>query len=171
MKTIKLLEVEKDKFISVIKDNQNLIYKICYSYCSNSENRKDLQQEILMHLWNSFSKFDGRVKISTWIYRIALNTAITYYRNDCKHKDKKVTIDASIISLSYFESDSGQDENIVMLYDFIERLDEMDKALILLYLDDNKYKEIADILGITETNVATKISRIKKSLKEQFSNN
>jgi len=171
MKTIKLLEVEKDKFISVIKDNQNLIYKICYSYCSNSENRKDLQQEILMQLWNSFSKFDGRVKISTWIYRIALNTAITYYRNDCKHKDKKVTIDASIISLSYFESDSGQDENIVMLYDFIERLDEMDKALILLYLDDNKYKEIADILGITETNVATKISRIKKSLKEQFSNN
>ncbi|MDD4489942.1 MAG: sigma-70 family RNA polymerase sigma factor [Paludibacter sp.] len=171
MKTIKLLEVEKDKFISVIKDNQNLIYKICYSYCSNSENRKDLQQEILMQLWNSFSKFDGRVKISTWIYRIALNTAITYYRNDCKHKDKKVTIDESIISLSYFESDSGQDENIVMLYDFIERLDEMDKALILLYLDDNKYKEIADILGITETNVATKISRIKKSLKEQFSNN
>jgi len=171
MKTIKLLEVEKDKFISVIKDNQNLIYKICYSYCSNSENRKDLQQEILMQLWNSFSKFDGRVKISTWIYRIALNTAITFYRNDCKHKDKKVTIDASIISLSYFESDSGQDENILMLYHFIERLDEMDKALILLYLDDNKYKEIADILGISETNVATKISRIKKSLKEQFSKN
>lgn len=171
MKTIKLLDVEKDKFISVIKDNQNLIYKICYSYCSNSENRKDLQQEILMQLWNSFSKFDGRVKISTWIYRIALNTAITFYRNDCKHKDKKVTIDASIISLSYFESDSGQVENIAMLYHFIERLDEMDKALILLYLDDNKYKEIADILGISETNVATKISRIKKSLKEQFSNN
>ena len=163
--------MEKEKFISVIKDNQNLIYKICYSYCSNSENRKDLQQEILMQLWNSFSKFDGRVKISTWIYRIALNTAITFYRNDCKYKDKKVTIDASIISLSYFESDSEQDETIVMLYHFIERLDEMDKALILLYLDDNKYKDIADILGISETNIATKISRIKKSLKEQFSNN
>jgi RNA polymerase sigma factor (sigma-70 family) len=171
MKTINLLDVEKDKFISVIKDNQNLIYKICYSYCSNSENRKDLQQEILMQLWNSFSKFDGRVKISTWIYRIALNTAITFYRNDCKHKDKKVTIDASIISLSYFESDSEQDENIVKLYHFIERLDEMDKALILLYLDDNKYKDIADILGISETNVATKISRIKKNLKEKFCNN
>jgi RNA polymerase sigma factor (sigma-70 family) len=163
--------VEKEKFISVIKDNQNLIYKICYSYCANTENRKDLQQEILMQLWNSFSKFDGRVKISTWIYRIALNTAISFYRNDCKHKDKKVTIDASIISLSNFESDSGQDENIVMLYHFIERLDEMDKALMLLYLDDNKYREIADILGISETNVATKISRIKNSLKEQFSNN
>jgi RNA polymerase sigma factor (sigma-70 family) len=163
--------VEKDKFISVIKDNQNLIFKICYSYCSNPENRKDLQQEILMQLWNSFSKFDGRVKVSTWIYRIALNTAISYYRNDCKHKDKKVTIDASIISFSNFESDSEQDENIVMLYQFIEHLDEMDKALILLYLDDNKYKDIADILGISETNVATKIYRIKKNLKGQFSNN
>ena len=163
--------MEEDKFISVIKDNQNLIYKICYSYCANTENRKDLQQEILMQLWNSFSKFDGRVKISTWIYRIALNTAISFYRNDCKHKNKKVTIDASFISLSNFESESEQEENIVMLYRFIERLDEMDKALILLYFDDNKYKDIAEILGITETNVATKISRIKKSLKEQFSNN
>lgn len=163
--------MEKEKFISVIKDNQNLIFKVCYSYCSNPENRKDLQQEILVQLWNSFSKFDGRVNISTWIYRIALNTAISYYRNDCKHNGKKVTIDASIISLSYFEPESDLDQKIVMLYKFIERLDEMDKALILLYLDDNKYKDIADILGITETNVATKISRIKKNLKEQFSNN
>ena len=77
---------DRDKFISVIKDNQNLIYKICYSYCSNSENRKDLQQEILMQLWNSSSKFDGRVKISTWIYRIALNTAISFYRNEDVYK-------------------------------------------------------------------------------------
>lgn len=164
--------MEKDEFISVIKDNQRLIYKVCYSYCSNPENRKDLQQEILMQLWNSSSKFDGRVKISTWIYKIALNTAIFFYRNDCKHKDKKVTIDASIISLSNFESDGSDiDEKIVMLYQFIEHLNEMDKALILLYLDDNKYKDIADIIGISETNVATKINRIKKNLKEQFSNN
>lgn len=171
IKTIKFLDVEKDKFISVIKDNQCLIYKICYSYCSNPENRKDLQQEILVQLWNSFLKFDGRVKISTWIYKIAINTAISYYRNDCKHIDKNVPIDASIISISNFETDSEQDENIIMLYKFIERLNEMDKALILLYLDDNKYKEIADILGISETNVATKISRIKNNLKKQFSNN
>jgi len=171
MKTIKLIDVEKDKFISVIRDNQNLIYKICISYCSNPGNRKDLQQEILMQLWSSFSKFDGRVKISTWIYRIALNTAISFYRNDCKHKDKKVTLDASIISLSNFATDSEHDEHIVMLYHFIEHLNEMDKALILLYLDNNKYKDIADILGISETNVATKMSRIKKCLKEKMGNN
>jgi RNA polymerase sigma factor (sigma-70 family) len=171
MKTIKTIDVVRDKFVSVIKDNQNLIFKICYSYCANAENRKDLQQEILMQLWNSFSRFDGRVKISTWIYRIALNTAISYYRNDCKQKDKKRTIDASIISLSNFEMLPEEDENIAKLYQFIEQLNEMDKALILLYLDDNRYKDIADILGITETNVATKISRIKRNLKEQFGNN
>ena len=166
-----MLNVEKDQFISIIKDNQNLIFKICYSYCSNPENRKDLQQEILMQLWNSFLKFDGRVKISTWIYRIALNTAISFYRKDCNHNDKKITIDASIIFPSYFEYVPEQDENIVLLYQFIENLNEMDKALILLYLDDNKYKTIAEILGISETNVATKINRIKKNLKEKFSDN
>ena len=163
--------MEKDKFLSVIKDNQNLIFKICYSYCSNPEDRKDLQQEILIQLWNSLRKFDGRVKISTWIYRIALNSAISFYRKDSKHREKTVTIDASIISLSIFESDSEQEEKITLLYKFIECLNEMDKALILLYLDDNSYKDIAEILGISETNVATKISRVKKNLKEQFSNN
>ena len=163
--------MEKDKFISVIKDNQNLIFKICYSYCSNSEDQKDLQQEILIQLWNSFRKFDGRVKISTWIYRIALNTAISFYRKDNKLKKRTFTIDASVISLSNFEPDSEHDEKIILLYKFIERLNEMDKALILLYLDDNSYKDMAEILGISETNVATKISRVKKNLKEQFSNN
>jgi RNA polymerase sigma-70 factor (ECF subfamily) len=163
--------VEKDKFISVIKDNQNLIFKICFSYCTNSEDRKDLQQEIMIQLWNSFTKFDGRVKISTWIYRIALNTAISFYRKDCRYKEKTVSIDASIISISIFESDSEQDEKITLLYNFIEHLNEMDKALILLYLDNNSYNEIAEILGISETNVATKISRVKKNLKEQFSKN
>ena len=162
--------MEKDKFISVIKDNQRLIYKICYSYCSNQENRKDLQQEILLQLWSSFSKFDGRVKISTWIYRIALNTAISFYRKDSKHSKKSDSLDESIISISNLEIETEKDENISMLFHFIEQLNELDKALILLYLDDNKYNEIADILGISETNVATKVSRIKKRLKTQFSN-
>ena len=162
--------MEKDKFISVIKDNQKLIFKICYSYCSNQETRKDLQQEILLQLWSSFSKFDGRVKISTWIYRIALNTAISFYRYDCKHSDRLESLDELIISISNFEIETEKDENISMLYHFIEQLDKLDKALILLYLDDNKYRDIADILGISETNVATKISRIKKRLKEHFCN-
>ena len=163
--------MEIDEFVSIIKDNQNLIFKICHSYCSNSELRKDLEQEILFQLWKSFSKFDGRVKVSTWIYRIALNTAISFYRHDNKSNINKVPIDASIISLANYELDSELKENIAILYQFIEKMNELDKALILLYLDDNKYKDIAIILGITETNVATKIGRIKKVLREQFNNN
>ena len=160
--------MEKDKFISVIKKHQNLVFKICFSYCSKPEDRKDLEQEILLQLWKSFIKFDGHVKISTWIYKIALNTAISFYRSDRKTNGKTVPIDTSIISLSTLEFDSEIEENISILYKLINELNGFDKALILLYLDDNKYKDIADILGITETNVATKINRIKKILKEKI---
>ncbi len=160
--------MEKDKFISIIKENQNLIYKVCYSYCRNRIQRKDLEQEILLQLWKSLDRFNGSVKISTWIYRIALNTAISFYRDDNKHSRKKAEIDVSVISIPGYAYDPETDEKIVLLYQFIDTLNELDKALMLLYLDDNKYKEIADILGISETNVATKINRIKKILKEQF---
>lgn len=154
----------------MIKENQNLIYKICLSYCPEPESRKDLQQEILVQLWNSFPKFNGNSKVSTWLYRIALNTAISFYRNDCKHKAQNSSIDASIISLTIQDDNAETDEKISLLYRFIEQLNEFDKALILLYLDGNKQKEIAEIMGITATNVATKINRIKKRLKQQLSN-
>ena len=160
--------MEKDQFVAIIKENQNLIFKICHSYCADPENRKDLQQEILIQLWKSFAKFDGRVKISTWMYKVALNTAIFYYRNNSKHQHNKVPLDTTIISLTHFELEAELDERITLLYTFIGQLNELDKALILLYLDDNKQKDIAEILGLSETNVATKICRIKKKLKEQF---
>lgn len=163
--------MEHNNFLSIVQEHQKLIYKICYCYCSNPDNRKDLQQEILIQLWRSFDKFDGRVKMSTWIYRIALNTAISFYRSDYKHSKSKVNIDAEVITLSDEASAAENDDNIQMLYKFINQLATLDKALILLYMDDRKYSEIAQILGITETNVATKINRIKKSLKEQFTNN
>ncbi len=163
--------MDRDRFVAVIKENQNLIFKICHSYCQNPEDRKDLQQEIMIQLWSSFKKFDGRVKISTWIYRIALNTAISFYRKESKYREKTAPMDASIIYLSDIQSDSEQHEKLAMLYRFIESLNEMDKALMLLYLDDNSYRVIAEVLGISETNVATKISRIKKILREQINNN
>ncbi len=158
----------KEKFIATIRDNQNLIYKICYSYCYKPELRKDLEQEILLQLWRSFNSFDGRVKISTWMYRVALNTAISFLRNDEKFENKNRSIDESIISLPNNEYEIEQDENVVLLYEFINMLNGLDKALILLYLDDYKYKEISTVLGISESNVSTKMYRIKNNLKEQF---
>ena len=163
--------MERDTFMEIIEQHQNLIFKICCSYCYDSENRKDLQQEILIQLWNSFSKFDGRVKMSTWIYKVALNTAIFYYRKDIKFKSRRASIETSIITLSDFQLDTELNEKISMLYKFIEHFNEMDRGLIILYLDGNKYKDIADVLGISESNVATKINRIKNNLKKQFHNN
>jgi RNA polymerase sigma-70 factor (ECF subfamily) len=159
--------VDKDRFISIIKDHQNLIYKICNSYCPNPEDRKDLQQEIMIQLWHSLKKFDGRVKISTWVYRIALNTAISFFRKDNRHKAATTSLDASVISLPDFEPDSRQDDKVALLYRLIEGLNELDRALMLLYLDDNSYRAMSEILGISETNVATRISRIKKNMRER----
>lgn len=162
--------MNREKFISIVKENQRLIYKVCSTYCKNNEIRKDLEQEILVQLWKSLPGFDGRVKISTWIYQVALNTAFLFHRNESKHKENKVNIDRSVFLIADTNDASELEENIAMLYRFIDTLDELDKALMMLYLEDSKYKDIAEILGITETNVATKISRIKSKLKNYFRN-
>ena len=162
--------MEKEKFIEIITENQSLIYKICNSYCTDKESRKDLEQEILLQIWKSLKQFDGRVKITTWMYKIALNTAISCYRKDCKRPDKPTDFDTSIISLPDFEYDSSIEEKISVLYKLLDKLGGMERALMLLYLDNFKHKEIAEILAISESNVATKISRIKMTLKEQISN-
>ncbi len=162
--------MDKERFIAIVKEHQALIYKVCCSYCQDTDSRSDLQQDILMQLWIALEKYDGRVKMSTWIYRIALNTAISFYRKNRMHQEKKTCIDNTIISLPYIQNDYREEEKIALLYRFINKLNNFDKALILLYLDDYKHEEIAEILGITKTNVATKIGRIKKVLKNQISN-
>jgi RNA polymerase sigma factor (sigma-70 family) len=162
--------VEKDAFVTLVRDHRNLIYKICYSYCAEPDSRKDLEQEILLQLWKSIDKFDGRAKLSTWIYKVALNTAIFYYRKHNKHRSGRLPIDSVVFSLSELDADVVLKEKLAQLQAFIDKMGSLDKALILLYLDDNKYKDIADILGLSETNVATKINRIKKSLRDQFNN-
>ena len=162
--------MDKEEFINILNDHRKLIYKVCHTYCQEASNRQDLEQEIMLQLWRSIKKFDGRVKLSTWIYKVALNTAITFHRNECKQKNKKSGLDTSLIALEAYQEDHEQEDKMALLYQFIGQLNEMDKALMLLYLDNTKHKEIADIIGITESNVATKISRIKKKLKEQFIN-
>lgn len=162
------MEVGKESFVSIIKDNQRIIYKICYTYCNDSELRKDIEQEILEQLWKSLPRYDGRAKLSTWIYQIALNTAFLFYRNESKHKANRATVDDSVLTLADNSKNPEMEEKVAMLHAFIHKLDELDKALMLLYLDKNKYRDIAEILGISETNVATKISRIKDRLRKFF---
>ncbi len=156
-------------FISVIEANKGIIYKIANSYCNHTEDRNDLVQEIVLKLWQAFDTYNHAFKYSTWIYRIALNTAISNYRKE-KVREKYFLP----LSDSFFEQEdtnvTGQMEHkYLLLQQFIYELKELDKALMLLYLEQKNYKEIGEILGITESNVGTKINRLKGLLKDKFS--
>ena len=153
-------------FLGVLNARKGIVYKIANSYCRNSRYRNDLVQEIILQLWKAFPTYDSQFEPGTWMYRIALNVAISFYR-----KDKKVTGTQLNDELLQFVADDQPDENeanVQLLYKFIGELDELNKALMLLYLDDKSQKQMAEILGISETNVATKIGRIKEKLREKF---
>lgn len=159
----------KEEFSRLIEENKLLIYKICNSYCKNKHDRDDLAQEITYQLWKSFSQFNGSVKFSTWMYRVALNVAISFYRKS-KNSTEITELTEPVTELAdKNENKLELERNIDKLQQFISELKELDKALMILYLEEKNYSEIAEILGITETNVATRISRAKDKLKQKFS--
>ena len=160
---------KSDIFLSVIESNKGILYKIANSYCKDSEDRKDLVQEIIVQLWKSYENYNDQYKYSTWIYRISLNVAISLYRNQNRRKRLSSPLTEGILNYVDTTETGELEEDIDFLQQFISELKEMDKALMLLYLDQKSHKEIADIIGISETNVATKISRIKTALKQKFS--
>ncbi len=152
------------KFIVEFEQNQNIIHKVCRIYTSNSDAHNDLFQEIAIQLWKAYPKFRGESKLSTWMYRIGLNTAITLYR---KSKRSIVTQDFESVlyrieSTSY---DDTEEEQLKLMYKAIHQLTDIDKALIFLYLEDVNYKEIAETMGITEVNARVRMNRIKTRLK------
>ncbi len=156
-------------FIKLIKENKGIIYKICNSYCAEKEDRDDLSQEIIYNLWKAFDSFDEAYKFSTWMYRIALNVAISFYRQEKKFRNRESITEGLIVFEENMEEKSEKEGNLQLLQQFISELKEIDKAIILLYLDSKSHREIAEITGFSETNVATKINRIKDKLKEKFS--
>ena len=166
-------ENKKERFIKTIDDHKKIIYKIVNSYCPNRDHRKDLEQEIIIQLWNSFDNYNKKYKYTTWMYRIALNVAISFYRKEKKQPIKSDFYnEESIFSIieDDEESTTELDRHLKLLQNFINNLNELNKALMLLYLEEKSYEEIAEILGISKTNVATKIGRIKIILKKEFKN-
>jgi len=154
----------QERFQTVVDQHKKILYKVCNSYCRNRDDRDDLAQEIIIQLWRSFGKFDERYRFSTWIYRIALNVAISFYRRENTRTRYVISDEQHLLEAI----DEAQPEEIRFLYEFIDGLDPLNKALVLLYLDGNNYQEIAEVLGISETNVATKISRLKSKMKQEF---
>ena len=164
------MKEDQNKFIKMINENQAIINKVCFGYTNNIDDRLDLKQEILIQLWKAYPKFRHQSKLSTWIYRIALNTAISNFRK-AKRRIAYKEFSPDDYQIPELKNDLEIKENIIEMYRFIYQLDDLDKAIILLYLDDQPYSVIADVVGISETNVATKISRIKLKLKDQFNKN
>lgn len=155
----------EDKFIEMIKKNEGVIYKITTIYARNGEDQKDLYQEIVAQLWTAFEKFRGEAKMSTWIYRIALNTAITRLRKETKRNS--ISIDQAI--LTYTENhDPIWEEKIKLLYHHIGLLNNLEKGVILLFLEDKSYEEIATITGLSPSNVGTRLSRIRQKLRTKM---
>lgn len=147
------------KFLEMIQQNERIIYKVTSFYADSNHPISDLYQEVVLNLWKAFPSFRGESKYSTWIYRIALNTCVSFYRR------RKNNISFVDISMDIPEI-SETNEQIQELYKLINRLGKIERALVLLYLDDKPYKEIAEITGLSITNVATKLSRIKDKLKQ-----
>ena len=155
---------EKEWFIGILKEHKRILYKVIYTYCHSSEDRKDLEQEIIIQLWKSLKYYKKDFKLSTWIYRIALNVAISHYRRDFKRKETNTPYNGTIFQIAEEDDFAEERKNKTeLLYKFIDQLDEFNKAIIILYLEDKSYKEISEIIGLTETNVGTKINRIKKN--------
>lgn len=161
-------QYEKNDFSKLMQENKGIVFKVCNSYCSNKNDVEDLAQEIIYQLWKSYGSYNTSYKFSTWMYKIALNTAISFYRK-IKKTHNTISLEEHLIQIADSNEPATTNQNIHLLQQFINELKELDKALMILYLEEKSYKEIAEIIGITETNVATKISRIKEKLKQKFS--
>ena len=155
--------MEKE-FLHIISENQGIIHKVCSIYCDSEEDRRDLFQEILVQLWKSFPSFRNESKFTTWMYRVALNTAITSFKKDKRQPDK-TGLAYENLHLAEELYDTGTDDQIKMLNQAVSQLTGIEKSIILLFLEDKKYEEIAEITGITQNYVRVKMNRIKKKLK------
>jgi RNA polymerase sigma-70 factor (ECF subfamily) len=151
----------KSEFIDILNKHRGLIYKVCNLYCSDPEDRKDLFQEIVLQVWKSWENFRGEAALSTWMYRIALNTAITHLK-----KERRLGSPVSIVNIDIpdVEENGETEELLKQLFGAIDDLDKIDKSVILLYLEEKSYDEISEITGLTKSNVGVRLNRIKTKL-------
>jgi RNA polymerase sigma factor (sigma-70 family) len=154
------MTMNEGQFLALINEHQGIIHKICRIYRESKEDREDLFQEVLYQLWKSASTFDNRSKFSTWMYRVALSTAISVYRKNKPPIQYQSTLPDKPIDPDH------ENEQYELLLQAIKKLNDADKALILLYLEDLSYREIAEITGITENNVGVKLKRVRDKIQQ-----
>jgi|TARA_R110000751_G_scaffold7805_3_gene31626 RNA polymerase sigma factor (sigma-70 family) len=154
----------EQNFVELLEQHQNIVHKVCRLYTNNYDAHNDLFQEITIQLWKAFPKFRGDSKFSTWMYRVGLNTAITLYRKS-KRTINTQQFDTVQFKISAEEYDSTEEDQLKLLYNAVHQLNDIEKALVFLYLEDKNYKEISETMGITEVNARVKMNRVKTKLK------
>ena len=155
-------------FTKLVEQHQGIIFKVTRIYCWHTDDQADLAQEILAQCWRAFPKYDEQRKFSTWMYRIALNVAISYVRHHHLMQRHHLPLDECKHELAIDITDDQDDRDF--MYHIIEQLDELNRALLLLYLEEHSYQQISEILGITITNVSSKINRLKQRLRNVSQN-
>jgi len=156
------------EFEQLLQSHRKIVLKVAASYCRDAHERADLAQEIAAQLWRAFPGYDASRTFSTWMYRIALNVAISF-RRGAQHARHTVALDPETHdTIGHDDAAHEQDERVRLLYRCIDALEPLDRALLLLYLDERSQRDIAEILGLTETNVATKIGRLKERLRREL---
>jgi len=156
----------QDLFVKLITEHENLVHKVCNIYARNHAEREDLKQEIIYQLWKSFKSFRGEARIQTWMYRVALNTALYYYK-----RRPPEGIEYSTVQIAENPDLFVVEEQLKSLYQAIRKLHYLDRAIILLYLEKKTYRQIGDIMGMTEKNISVRIVRIKEKLKQTMRKN
>jgi RNA polymerase sigma factor (sigma-70 family) len=160
--------VEKElehQFVTNLERDQNIVHKICRIYTNDQASHKDLFQEITIQLWKAYPKFRGEAKFSTWMYRVALNTAITLYRKK-KRGIQTQDYDSVHFRIKVDEYDDETEQHLSLMYNAVKELNDIDKALVFLYLENKNYKEISETMGISEVNARVKMNRVKTKLKK-----
>ncbi|MDE5989269.1 MAG: sigma-70 family RNA polymerase sigma factor [Duncaniella sp.] len=153
----------ESRFMKVVNDSRQLLCKVCYMYATDRDHFQDLYQEVLANIWVGLDSFRGESAISTWLYRTAINTCVTFFRRHSSHAASMTSLDLA----ADLEADDGvRMEQLREMYRLISDLDKLDKAIILMWLDERSYDEIAEVTGFTRNNVATRLHRIKQRLAE-----
>jgi RNA polymerase sigma-70 factor (ECF subfamily) len=156
------------QFLALLQAHRGLLYKVSRAYGRSAAERDDLAQEIIAHLWRAYPRYDPRFKLSTWMYRVALNVAISWRRRE-RTQTQHLVPEAQVALENIQQLDAALDrDDVTLLYASIARFDELDRALLLLYLDGHSHQQIGEVLGMTTTNVATRIGRLKERLRESF---
>jgi len=153
------------RFQALLDAHKGILFKVCNGYCRNRDDREDLAQEIVVQLWRSFGRYDERLRFSTWMYRIALNVAISAYRRERTRTRHVLAADASVLEVA--DEPPVASGRIEELYALIEGLEPMERALVLLVLDGLSHREIGDVLGLSESNVGTKLERLRKRMRQR----